>query len=385
MQPSDFTEDRWGKLLRHREGFWYFVPDRLPPRLAPDWNLTGALSEADRSLSELAGLSRNVPNPHLLIGAFIRKEAVLSSRIEGTQASLSDLFLFEAGEAESPKPPDVREVANYVHALEFGLKRLTELPISLRLLREIHSRLMGGVRGEHLTPGEFRTSPNWIGPPGCTLLDATYVPPAPPEMTEALGDLEQYLHAASDLPPLVRLALIHYQFEAIHPFLDGNGRMGRLLISLLLCHERLLPQPLLYLSAFFERHRDQYYGALWEVSRSGRWHQWIALFLQAVASQSRDVIRRTGRLLDLRENYRRRFQQTRSSSLLLRLVDQLFESPYTTISLAARVLGVTRRPAALNIKKLVDSGILNEATGRERSKIYIAREILDTIERPNPD
>ena len=218
------------------------------------WGLAGRLSEADRALSELAGVARNLPDPRLLIGPFARREAVLSSRIEGTQASLSDLFFFEAADSvvragDRVPPEDVREVANYVRAMEYGRRRLRELPISLRFIREIHGKLMEGVRGQHLTPGEFRRSQNWIGPPGCTLMDATHVPPRVPEMMQCLDAFEKFLHAESPFPALVRMALIHYQFEAIHPFLDGNGRVGRLLISLLLCHDGLLSEPLLYLSA----------------------------------------------------------------------------------------------------------------------------------------
>ncbi len=271
MELADFAADQAGRLITAPQGYWAFVPNPLPPSVNLTWDLVGKISEADRALSELAGVARTLPNPHLLIGPFIRREAVLSSRIEGTQASLSDLFFFEASGTIDPQTPDVREVSNYVKALEHGLARLKKLPVSLRLIREMHEQLMGGARGDHLTPGEFRRSQNWIGPPGCTLMDAVYVPPPEDEMTEALDHLEKYLHSASSLPPLVRLALIHYQFEAIHPFLDGNGRIGRLLLTLLLCAEGLLPHPLLYLSAYFERHRQEYYRLLLAVSQSGHW------------------------------------------------------------------------------------------------------------------
>lgn len=383
MQPEDFTKDKWGKLVWNPAGgvgYWAFVPHPLPPKLELTWDLVGKLSEADRALSELAGRARNLPNPHLLIGPFIRREAVLSSRIEGTQASLSDLFFFEAAGAGSdvrPTPPDVREVANYVRALEHGLKRLHELPLSLRLLREMHAELMEGVRGEQLTPGEFRRSQSWIGPPGCTLMDATYVPPPPAEMAEALGELEKYLHTSSPLPPLVRLALVHYQFEAIHPFLDGNGRIGRLLMALLLCHEGLLAQPLLYLSAYFEQHRQEYYRLLLEVSQAGRWLSWIEFFLAGVAEQARDALWRTEALLRLWQEYHQRFSTARSSALLLRLVDDLFEYPVLTISRAARRLGITQRAASLNIQKLVDAGLLEEVTGRVRYRLFAAQAIIE--------
>jgi Fic family protein len=233
LQPIDFHRDAPGRLLNTPQGYTAFVPNPLPPAIELKQHLAD-LSRADRLVGELRGVARNLPNPHLLIGPFMRREAVLSSRIEGTQASLSDLFFFEASGGQNAEIADVREVANYVRALEFGLKRMEKLPLSLRLIREMHAELMHGVRGEHMTPGEFRRSQNWIGPPGCTLTEAVFVPPPVEEMVTALDAFEKYLHADSTLPPLVRLALIHYQFEAIHPFLDGNGRIGRLLITLLL-------------------------------------------------------------------------------------------------------------------------------------------------------
>ncbi|MCA1852330.1 MAG: Fic family protein, partial [Beggiatoa sp.] len=217
MQPSDFSPEAPGRVIKVHTGFWAYVPNPLPPPLDPTWQLAGLAAEAHRQVGELAGLARTLPNPHLLIRPFVRREAVLSSRIEGTQASLSDLFFFEAAPTPVQAAGDVLEVANYVKALEYGLTRLADLPVSLRLLREMHERLMTGVRGRHLAPGEFRRSQNWIGPPGCSLAEATYVPPPADLMDATLADLERYVHAHSDLPPLVRLALIHYQFEAIHP------------------------------------------------------------------------------------------------------------------------------------------------------------------------
>ncbi|MBI5582995.1 MAG: Fic family protein, partial [Deltaproteobacteria bacterium] len=291
----------------------------------------------------------------------------------------------EAAESEKAiparkTPSDVREVANYVKALEFSLKRIDELPLSLRLIRELHEILLSGVRGEHWTPGEFRRSQNWIGPSGCTLMDAIFVPPPPPEMKEALGDLEKYFHSSSDLPPLIKIALVHYQFEAIHPFLDGNGRIGRLLISLLLCQEGLLTQPLLYLSAFFERRRREYYQRLLDISTAGKWRSWIDFFLEGVIEQSRDAMQRTTRLLGLWQGYRAKFQEARSSALLLQLVDRLFEYPILSIPAATRFLKVTRRSGAQIIGKLVGAGILTEMTGRERYRLYAAMELIETIE-----
>lgn len=380
MQPSDFRKNRYGRLVKSPQGYWAYVPSPLPPDIKITLNLVRQLSEADRAVSELAGITRTLPNPHLLIGPFIRREAVLSSRIEGTQASLSDLFFFIAARLKEREVPDVREVWNYVRAIEYGLGRINELPVSLRLIREIHDTLLEGVRGRNQTPGEFRRSQNWIGPAGCTLMDATYVPPPVDEMHNALDAFEKYLHADSDLPPLIRLSLIHYQFEAIHPFLDGNGRIGRLLVTLLLCAEGLLVQPLLYLSAFFERYRDEYYHRLLEVSQYGKWKEWILYFLRGVASQSRDAIHRSDRLLGLWHKYRASLQEARASALLLQLVDELFSYPAITNSLAAQKLSVTPRSAQLNIEKLQKANILMETTGRARNRVYIAPEIISILE-----
>jgi Fic family protein len=382
MQPSDFTEKAPGRPIRTAQDYWAFVPQPLPPALEIDWDLANTLSEADRSLSELSGVARALPNPHLLIAPFVRREAVLSSRIEGTQAGFSDLLFFEAAPSAKPPIEDVKEVANYVSALEHGLARLKDLPVSLRLIREMHERLMHGVRGDSMTPGEFRRSQNWIGAPGCTLADAAFVPPPVAEMTQALSDFEKYLHEPPVLPPLVRLALIHYQFEAIHPFVDGNGRIGRLLITLLLCVEGLLPQPLLYLSAFFERHRQEYYRLLMAVSQSGSWRPWIAYFLRGIADQSSDAVKRANLLLSLRQRYREKMQSARSSALLLQMVDDLFSTPALDVSSASKRLNVTPRAAQLNVDKLIKSGILKEATGRRRNRIFVAAEIIDIIEAP---
>jgi Fic family protein len=357
-----------------------FVPDPLPPAIEWTSGVVTLLSAADRALGQLSGLGRNLPNPHLLIGLFTRREAVLSSRIEGTQALLSDLVLFEAAPENEPRIPDVREVANYVRALEHGLAVQTTLPMSLRLIRQMHALLMEGVRGQERDPGQFRRTQNWIGPPGSTIATATFVPPPPDELPGTLGAFEQYLHARSDLPPIVRLALIHYQFEAIHPFLDGNGRIGRLLITLLLCMERVLPGPLLYLSAYFERHRQAYYDGLLGVSRAGMWTEWIEFFLRGVSEQAMDAVERAARLLAMQGDFRRLLSAPRASVLQLRLVDLLFTSPALTASRVAKTLGVTARSAQLNIDKLVAVGILREVTGRKRGRVYLAESILRAIE-----
>ncbi len=381
MDTASFQRGKAGKLIKTAQGYWAFVPNSLPPELELSWEFVNQISEADRRLSELAGAARTLPNPHLLIEPFTRREAVLSSRIEGTVASLSDLMSYEALGVINPDRPDVMEVANYVTALEHGLKRLVDIPVSTRLMRELHERLMRGTRREHLTPGEFRRSQNWIGPPGCLLKDATFVPPPEAEMKEALSDLEKYIHAGSHLPPLVRMALIHYQFEAIHPFLDGNGRIGRLLITLLLCAEGLLPQPLLYLSAFFERHRSQYYRHLLEVSQHGHWEEWIHFFLRGVSEQSVDALNRANQLQQLSQEYRQLLHGKRSSATLLQMADLLFKNPVLTPNAISQALNLTYVSAQKNIDKLVVAGILREVTGRKRGRIYVAQRVIEILEK----
>jgi len=370
--------------VRTPAGFYSFVPNPLPPALAWSPRLVTLLSEADRALGELAGLGRLLPNSHLLIRPFMHQEAVLSSRIEGTRASLVDLYTYEAA-VQLPLlevPDDVREVRNCVVALEYGLARLAELPVSLRLLCEIHAHLLRGVWGQEWPVGEFRQSPNWIG--ASTPEDAPYVPPPVPEMHEALDAFEKSLHAPSPLPPLIRLGLIHYQFEAIHPFLDGNGRLGRLLLVLLLCDWKLLPQPLLYLSGYFEAHRGAYYDRLLAVSQHGKWEEWIVFFLGGVVLQARDAIRRIQRMQDLREAYRALVQEERASVRLLQAVDLLFAQPVLTINQVGKALGVNHSMAKRYVQHLEAAGILREVSGRARNRAYRADHVLAAIEELLP-
>jgi Fic family protein len=383
MDPEAFHDSSVGRVVRTLTGYWAFVPHPLPPTFPWTAGLVSALFEADRALGELAGLGRSLPNPHLLIRPFVRREAVLSSRIEGTRASLSDLYAYEAVQlALFEQSSDVREVHNYVRALEYGLERLRDLPLSLRLIRDIHARLMEGVRGEHQPPGEFRHSQNWIGPPGSTLDDAPFAPPPVPEMQQTLNAFEGFLHTSSPLPPLVRLGLIHYQFEAIHPFLDGNGRIGRLLITLLLCARDLLPEPLLYLSAYFEAHRQTYYDLLLAVSQRGAWEDWLSFFLRGVASQARDAVVRAGRLQNLREQYREQFQTARAAARLLQAVDLLFAQPVLTVRRVETALDVDFSTAQRYVNQLEEADLLLEITGRARNRVYRADEVLRAIEEP---
>jgi Fic family protein len=380
MDPNDFSSSSPGRVLRTLKGYWAFIPNPLPPIINWSTSLISALGEAERNLGRLASLADTLPSPHILARPFIRREAVLSSRIEGTRASIVDLYHYESAQLSFfEDTSDVREVHNYVRALDYSLKRSKTLPVSLRLIREMHGILMEGVRGEHLTPGEFRRSQNWIGPPGSTIESATIVPPSVDEMHHALDALEKYIHVPSDIPQLARAGLIHYQFEAIHPFLDGNGRVGRLLVNLLLIEWGLVSQPLLYLSAFFEAHRLDYYNHLLAVSQRGEWENWLLFFLKGVSSQSQDAITRIERLSQLRAAYRERLRTERTAARLLQTLDVLFERPILNIRQLEESLEVPYRTAQRYIERLEEIGILREVTGQARNRLYQADEIINRI------
>lgn len=370
---------RHGRVVRAPGGYSAYVPDPLPPALDYTPQVVRALSDADRAIGRLAGEGSRLPNPHLLIRPFVRREAVLSSRIEGTHATLGELLAAEAGARVDRSPDDLREVANYVVALEHGIRRLETLPLSLRLVRELHERLMRGVRGDLAYPGEFRRSQNWIGAPGATIQNAVYVPPPPPEMMEALGAWESFLHDRM-LPPLVHAALLHYQFEAIHPFVDGNGRVGRLLVSLYLVERQVLPSPLLYLSAFFEASRRDYYERLLGVSQSGTWEEWVSYFLNGVARQAEDAVSRAARINDTLARWRT--SVSGSSASVLRLVDLLAENPFWTVKGAAERMGVAFTTAQRAMERLERGRILKRTSKALRDRVYCARAILDILEEP---
>jgi len=383
MRPKDFHNTKApGNIRQHPNGYWTFIPNPLPPNITWSAKLVTALSASDRALGELAGLASTLSNPNLLIQPLIRREAVLSSRIEGTQASLGDLYAYESVQTTLFEfPEDVKEVQNYVLALQYGLDRLLTLPVSLRLMRELHAHLLTGVRGEQWRPGEFRRSQNWIGAPGSTIETATYVPPPVKEMNQALGNLEEYVHQGNHFPPLIRLALIHYQFEAIHPFLDGNGRVGRLLNSLLLHEWSLLPQPILHLSAYFEANRLEYYDHLLAVSQKGVWNEWLVYFLRGVQAQADDSIQRVRRLQSLRHGYHDQFQQTRSAARMLLVIDWLFSKPVFNIAQLAEALNINYPTARRYVVQLEKAGIVEEATGQARNRVYRAGGILSAVER----
>jgi Fic family protein len=381
MNKKEFKASETGKVIRASQGYWAFVPAPLPPSLQYDAELVRQLSRADSALSELSGLGRQLPNPHLLIAPWVRREAVLSSRIEGTHASLSDVLQDELGapRKSAREEADVREVRNYVTALEYGIERLNKLPLSLRLVRELHERLMKGVRGDRATPGEFRRSQNWIGESGSTPTTASYVPPPVHEMEGCLDSWEKFLHQRDTMPDLVQCALMHEQFEAIHPFLDGNGRVGRLLITLFLMERGRLSQPLLYLSAYIEKHRQDYYTLLQRVRTHGDWASWLRYFIHGVELIATDAVKRTTRLLDLRKQYQERVR-ARELYGTAPLIDELFVNPYVTVARAERVMKVSNPTARAAVKNLQGMKILKEITGRGWGRIYAADAVRKVIE-----
>jgi Fic family protein len=357
-----------------------FVPAPLPPEL--DWTprLISALSDADRLVGRLAGEGGRLPNPHILIRPFVRREAVLSSKIEGTQATLGELLAAEAGATVNRSPDDLREVGNYVIALEHGISRLKKLPLCARLTRELHEKLMTAARGQQSAPGQFRKTQNWIGKPGSTIATASYIPPPPGEIEPCLAAWEKFLNE-SRLPPLVTIALVHYQFEAIHPFLDGNGRVGRLLITLFLIERKILPTPLLYLSAFFEVSRREYYDGLRGVSERGAWNDWLEYFLLGVARMSEDALNRATRINELLTQWQKKVSGE-SSSNPLHVVELLAANPFVTTKGTADKLGIAFTTAQRAIERLERANIVKQMGDAKRDRVYCATALLDILEEP---
>jgi Fic family protein len=378
LKREDFHQTAPGRFAPTIDGATAFIPDVLPPRLLDLEPLIGVLGSAREALGELRGVGSVMTNPYLLIRPLLRREAVASSRIEGTVTSVGQLALFEAGIDLVEQAPDAREVHSYVRALEHGINRLAELPVCLRLMNEMHGILLQGVsdhRGARIAAGEFRITQNWIGG-SRRIQDARYVPPPPQDVMPALDSLEKYIQARdSDLPLLVRLALIHYQFEAIHPYPDGNGRVGRLIIPLLLREQDALPVPLLYLSGYFERNRDAYIDHMFAVSTHGLWESWIGFFLKGVDEECRGTITKIRRLQALRQDYIRRVQVARSSVLLGKLVDLFFEHPVMFVTTVARELGISYNAAKHNLQRLGEVEIIREKSLGSRI-FWSAEEIL---------
>lgn len=393
-RSKGLLETRAGRFIPQPGGYRVFEPAPLPPfpPLSFDASFLRLLSQADLALGELAGVVRQLPNPDLFVAMYVRQEAVLSSQIEGTQASLTDVLQFEAGDGseEQERLLDVHEVVNYVDAMNHGIAMLNELPLSLRLIKDIHARLMVGVRGENKSPGEFRRIQVHIGPTDTSLLNATFVPPSPDMLGDALHRFETFLHDR-ELPDLVHAGLCHAQFETIHPFYDGNGRMGRLLITFLLCERQVLSRPLLYLSHFLKLHRAEYYDRLQAVRVDGNWEGWLAFFLRGVREVAREATDTASNILALRERYRDSLSKKRSPNLV-RAFDLLFSVPMLTAKVLQDRIGVSAMTAFKILDQFVELGILQEITGFKRNRwfafapylqLFDGRATEPTIEMPH--
>ena len=367
---------RAGRYVRQSAGHGSFVPKPLPPdppvSFGPrTWRL---LSDADRALGRLDAVTQTLPDTNLFLLMYVRKEALLSSQIEGTQASLEDIIQFEESVQAAESPDDVEEVVNYIRALNLGLNLLDELPVSMRLVRQVHAELMAGVRGQNRNPGEVRSTQNWIGGPGSDLSSALFVPPPPgKELADSLADLETFIHSEPELPVLVQIAMVHAQFETIHPFLDGNGRLGRLLITFLLCEKKVLEQPSLYISHFFKRFRSEYYERLQAVRDDGDWEGWIEFFLRGVVDVAREGARTAGSILKLRENHRALISAELSraqAGSAAALLDEMFRNPVVSVNSAATIIQRSFANANNLVNKLCELGLLEEITGRERDRLF---------------
>jgi len=371
---SNSDNERAGRYIRQMNGYRAFIPEPLPPR---NLDLGGAvrasLSRADLALGRLDGAVETLPHPELFTAMYVRREAVLSSQIEGTQASLDDLVAAEARLSGQRPIGDVNEVINYTSALNFGLARLAELPLSARLLREIHQILMHEVRGGHASPGDFRTTQNWIGAAGRGLGEAVFIPPPPDRVAEQIGDLETFLHRPTDLPLLVQIGLAHAQFETIHPFVDGNGRLGRLLITFLLCERKVLTKPVLYVSLTLKKRRLEYYERLQAIRDRGQWEEWLVFFLDCVADAALDAAALVKKILTMREAHRDQIvnEMGARAGKAIRLLERLYRDPYLEVNDASRFLNVSFANANNIVLDLQAMGVLREATGQQRNRIFV--------------
>lgn len=377
-------DSRAGQYIDQLEGYKAFIPRPLPPtpEIIMDQEMWNLLSQADRALGRLDGATDALPNPDLFVFMYVRKEAVLSSQIEGTQASLIDVLEFESQALEPDNPQDVVEVVNYISAINYGLERLKELPVSLRLIREIHEELMKGVRGAERSPGEFRRSQNWIGSAGCSLAEATYVPPPPHEMIQSLNNLEDFLHSPQPMPTLIQVGLAHAQFETIHPFLDGNGRTGRLLITFLLCEQNILQRPLLYISYFFKKNRAEYYDRLQAVRDTGNWEGWLKFFLRGVYEVAQEAAATARKIVNLKEEHRQLVlnEMGRRSGNAIALLESLYFRPVFNVEHAEAITNLSYQNANSLIKDLSDIGLLEEITGKKRNRAFSYAPYLDVFQ-----
>ena len=382
QQPQDAT-GRAGTYVRQPSGYSAFIPRPLPPDPPLDAaTLQGALSQADLALGRLDGAALTLPDPDVFVYMYIRKEALLSSQIEGTQSSLQDVLAVQGQLFAPARPVDAAEVVNYIGAMELGLQQLETLPVSIRLMRNIHRRLLHGVRGSHLTPGELRTSQNWIGPQGASIRNAAFVPPPPDLVQNALGDLERFLHAEDDLPLLIRIGLAHAQFETIHPFLDGNGRLGRLLITFLLTERGILHKPTLYLSHYFARNRQRYYDLLQAVRDTGDWEGWLRFFLRGIADVAGEAADTVRRIQTLREDDRAAVSDAfgRAAANGLRVLERLYGEPYVNVARVQELTGASYAGANQLVSRMVECGILEEVTGQARNRVFAYQRYMDLFE-----
>jgi len=358
-----------GKYVKQEGGYKAFVPELLPLKSAVGYSkqLQSLLSEADRFLGRLDGVVTVLPNPDLFLAMFVKKEALLSSQIEGTQASLEGILEFEAGMVPEENINEIKEVVNYVKALNYGIERLQEFPFSLRLIKEIHKILISGTRGRHKTPGEFRKSQNWIGPPGVPLNEATYVPPPPDKVLSYMSNLEKYFHDKDKTPPLIKSAVIHSQFETIHPFLDGNGRVGRLLIVFYLLWKKALKQPILYISFYFKKNRTEYYNKLMEVRNTGVWDSWLEFFLRGVIETAEEATETARKIIALKDEILKKLYENSFSSIYaVRTIDLLFEKPVISVNEIAQKIEISKQSANTIVKRFEEIGILREISGKKR-------------------
>lgn len=369
-----FIGTRVGQYVEQIEGYKAFIPNPLPPKpeIIMDQEMWDLLSQADRALGRLDGATDALPNPDLFVFMYVRKEAVLSSQIEGTQASLIDVLEFESQALEPNNPQEVAEVVNYIAAINYGLERLKSFPVSLRLIREIHKELMQGVRGAERDPGEFRRTQNWIGGGGCSLKDATYVPPPRHEMLQSLDNLEKFLHSPQPIPTLIKVGLAHAQFATIHPFLDGNGRTGRLLITFLLCEQNILQRPLLYISHYFKKYRSEYYDRLQAIRESGNWEGWLKFFLRGVYEVAQEAAATARKIVKLKEEHRQLVLNTmgRKSGNAIALLESLYFRPIFNVEHAEKITSLSYPNANALIKALSDIGLVEETTGQKRNRAF---------------
>ena len=377
---------RAGRFRRQLTGFEAFMPKPLPPDPPLQWDagLLGLLSDATAAVGRLDGMAGSLPNPDLFVASYVRREAVLSSQIEGTQSSLDDVLAHEVAARTHQLPADIAETVNCVRAMDVGLRLLDELPLSGRLIRRVHGELMAGVRGQERSPGDFRRTQNWVGPAGCTLETAAFVPPTPQDLPAAVRDFEVFLNDSAE-PPLVLAGLAHAQFETIHPFLDGNGRVGRLLITLLLVERRVLARPLLYLSLFLKENRSEYYERLDAIRTQGDWEGWLRFFLTGVAVTANDAVRVARELSTLTEQHRRLAISQNFGKYGWPLLDLLAQQPIVTIKFASARLRSTPTTVGRLLDQMVSLGIVAELTGRKRYRVYRYSPFLNVLnDRPVP-